>query len=76
MTCTAELVETVPYVDPWRERLVETPPATPDDGTEPWQPEFALAAVERARAFDLASDGASLHRTAFAASPAPTAVLD
>lgn len=36
----------------------------------------AGAAVERAHAFDIANDRASLYRTAFAASPAPTAILD
>jgi PAS domain S-box-containing protein len=36
----------------------------------------AGAAVERVHAFDVANDRASLYRTAFSASPAPTAILD
>ncbi|MDX1890390.1 diguanylate cyclase domain-containing protein [Mycolicibacterium sp. 050158] len=36
----------------------------------------AGAAVERAHAFEVANDRTSLYRTAFAASPAPTAILD
>jgi diguanylate cyclase (GGDEF)-like protein/PAS domain S-box-containing protein len=36
----------------------------------------AGAAVERVDAFDAANDRASLYRTAFSASPAPTAILD
>lgn len=36
----------------------------------------AGAAVERAHALDIANDRASLYRTAFSSSPAPTAILD
>lgn len=38
-----DLDEDIPHVDPWRERLDGAAAAAPE-GTEPWQPEFALLA--------------------------------